>query len=249
MSWQDTRKEICDFNRENRAKIQEDCAFFFDALNLNRFGRGRFYLNEQNQCQAATLLYSDPLTAPAVLYRFQGNSETFNNAIRNTDQFSLFSYPDHQCDMLKFYRQELNISKGITLYNRTETYIDYWDFSGDEDANLSNVFSEEKLKYFKGIAAEFDRLNQVNIDESLFSLPEKIDYSPNDQLPVLNINQNLSEREIRCLALLNRGLGYKSIARELEISPRTVEYHLNNIKTKIGLNDRAALIQYFFNHF
>jgi DNA-binding NarL/FixJ family response regulator len=50
----------------------------------------------------------------------------------------------------------------------------------------------------------------------------------------------LSARETEVLRLLARGLGNADIARELVLSPRTVERHVANVYLKIGASGRTA---------
>jgi HD-GYP domain-containing protein (c-di-GMP phosphodiesterase class II) len=50
----------------------------------------------------------------------------------------------------------------------------------------------------------------------------------------------LTARESEVLALLAEGLPNKSIARQLEISPKTVGNHLEHIYTKLGVTNRAG---------
>jgi two-component system nitrate/nitrite response regulator NarL len=54
----------------------------------------------------------------------------------------------------------------------------------------------------------------------------------------------LSPREEDVLALLAEGMGNKEIARELDISVRTVEAHRLKIKQKLNINNSAGLIRY-----
>ncbi len=53
---------------------------------------------------------------------------------------------------------------------------------------------------------------------------------------------SLSKREKQVLELLMHGLTAKMIAQRLFISPRTVEQHVGNIKTKIGVSSKSHLI-------
>lgn len=55
---------------------------------------------------------------------------------------------------------------------------------------------------------------------------------------------NLTTRETEVLKLLVKGLANKDIARELDLSPRTVEAHRKNIYTKLGLHSPYALVEY-----
>jgi DNA-binding NarL/FixJ family response regulator len=50
----------------------------------------------------------------------------------------------------------------------------------------------------------------------------------------------LSEREVQVLRLLSRGLGNAAIARELGLSPKTVQNYVSTVLTKLGVPDRTA---------
>lgn len=52
----------------------------------------------------------------------------------------------------------------------------------------------------------------------------------------------LSERELSVLRLTARGMSSKEIAGTLRISQRTVEGHLNNIYSKLGVNSRTEAV-------
>lgn len=51
-----------------------------------------------------------------------------------------------------------------------------------------------------------------------------------------------SQRELQCIQLLLQGLIIKDIAAALNLSPRTVESYLNNIKSKLGVNRNTQII-------
>lgn len=52
----------------------------------------------------------------------------------------------------------------------------------------------------------------------------------------------LSYKEISVLNYLSKGKSAKEIASELSISPKTAEYHLDNIRKKTGLYHRSQLV-------
>lgn len=58
--------------------------------------------------------------------------------------------------------------------------------------------------------------------------------------PVITRPAGLTEREAEVVGLLARGLQTKQIARKLEISPKTVDRHIQNSYRKIGVSSRAA---------
>jgi DNA-binding NarL/FixJ family response regulator len=58
----------------------------------------------------------------------------------------------------------------------------------------------------------------------------------------------LSSRESQVLSALARGLSSKQIAREMDVSVRTVEAHRQSIKRKLVLGGQAELIKYAVEH-
>jgi DNA-binding NarL/FixJ family response regulator len=58
----------------------------------------------------------------------------------------------------------------------------------------------------------------------------------------------VSSREISVLRLLARGLPNKQIARQLGISPRTVEGHLSHIFNKLGVQSRTEALLWALDH-
>lgn len=59
----------------------------------------------------------------------------------------------------------------------------------------------------------------------------------------------LTNREKDVLKLIGRGLAYKEIAKELEISSRTVESHKNHIMSKLHLINKYELIRFSIENF
>lgn len=53
----------------------------------------------------------------------------------------------------------------------------------------------------------------------------------------------LSERQRQCLELVGRGLSSKEIARELGVSPSTVDNHIQYALTKLGLATRKDAVR------
>jgi two-component system, NarL family, response regulator LiaR len=66
--------------------------------------------------------------------------------------------------------------------------------------------------------------------------------------PRARANPELTRREREMLRLLAQGLRNKEIARELGISTRTVEGHLNNLYLKIGVGSRTEALLYAAEH-
>lgn len=58
------------------------------------------------------------------------------------------------------------------------------------------------------------------------------------------MDDTLSSREQVVLSLLASGLSNKEMARELDISVRTIETHRRNIKTKLDISTTPGLVRY-----
>lgn len=58
----------------------------------------------------------------------------------------------------------------------------------------------------------------------------------------------LSDRQVEVLRLLAKGLSNKEIARELFVSPRTAEHHVQDIYAKVGASSRAAAALFAMQH-
>ena len=58
----------------------------------------------------------------------------------------------------------------------------------------------------------------------------------------------LSKQQYRCLYFLSHGMTYKEIAREMTLSPRTVEYYMEAIRKKTNLKTKSKLVSFFLHH-
>jgi HD-GYP domain-containing protein (c-di-GMP phosphodiesterase class II)/DNA-binding CsgD family transcriptional regulator len=58
----------------------------------------------------------------------------------------------------------------------------------------------------------------------------------------------LSDREVEVLRLVARGLSNKEVARQLSISARTAEHHIQHVYTKVGVSTRAAVALFAMEH-
>jgi len=52
----------------------------------------------------------------------------------------------------------------------------------------------------------------------------------------------LNELELRILAALSRGVSDEAIAEEIERSPKTVSWHVQRIKSKLGVSSRIEAV-------
>ena len=68
------------------------------------------------------------------------------------------------------------------------------------------------------------------------------------RLPSVPWPAGLTEREIQVVRLLARGLQTKQVARALEISPKTVDFHIQSAYRKMGVSTRAGATLFAMQH-
>jgi HD-GYP domain-containing protein (c-di-GMP phosphodiesterase class II) len=66
--------------------------------------------------------------------------------------------------------------------------------------------------------------------------------------PPVPVPAGLSERECEVLALIARGMATKQVARQLGISPKTCDHHIQRLYRKTGLSTRAGATLYALEH-
>lgn len=99
-------------------------------------------------------------------------------------------------------------------------------------------------------------LKSASADEMLMAVKAVhmggIYYSPSIAEILMSTEQSaddtLSSREQVVLNLLAQGLSNKEMARELDISIRTVETHRRNIKFKLDISTTSGLVRYAIDH-
>ena len=88
--------------------------------------------------------------------------------------------------------------------------------------------------------------NHLDLD-MLAMLGEVLGAWPASEVPqsplVSQIDRHLTPRELLILAEIVKGHSSKEVARALDISPRTVEFHRANLLKKYGAKNTAELVR------
>lgn len=156
-----------------------------------------------------------------------------------------------------FYRERarlFSMDHGMVLVKHSKNYLETCCYSGLRSKGpLYNLFLNE-IGIFNAFMEHFKKqltcpLLQI-IEEGLKLEDFKKDYGkPPEELKRAQLLEKcglknilkVTKREKECLLALRSGYTYKEIGDFLEISERTVEHYLNNIKDKLGLEKRSEL--------
>lgn len=157
------------------------------------------------------------------------------------------------------------IGKGITLIDKQDDYVELFCFAGgcmNDPATRRFVNNldllDQFVNYFKQRAADLilqaeeQRILTPLIDHdwsptlkrqlhSKIANPERQEFISAISPEKEKINITFRERE--CIECLLQGLSSKEIGRKLEISPRTVERHLENIKLKFNCSKVTQILK------
>ena len=103
---------------------------------------------------------------------------------------------------------------------------------------ISFVNNNYNLTDFLNIVTQISQLLRVDWDYD-----QKVDFFDKAHMR----RPKLTPREIDCLSFYMRGGSTRTIADRLNLSIRTIEFYIENIKSKLGVNKRAELISLAFN--
>jgi DNA-binding CsgD family transcriptional regulator len=258
-----TNKNALEYSLKATRPIESSCHFFTDPLGLTTFGykriydTGRYLFISTNQ---------DWLTYHYQTIRDHGTffKKAMDLAYFNQSYITSWPYKpeDHFLEALNHF----GMWYGINFYKRYENYIELFTFSTSENRpNITSLYLntipyfEKFIKYFKLKNREILNIHDVSnlafIDHTfpttLVAPHETVilrDITKKIEPQSLLIEQGnniipLTVRESDCIKLLRKGITIKEIASFLELSPRTVETYINNVKEKTGCNNKSTLLK------
>lgn len=118
--------------------------------------------------------------------------------------------------------------------------------------NLKGLLLSERADRTLSLAIEAAEANQLFMDITANEMLKEILFEKQSLLSDGHADYGylelLTEREAEVLKYLADGLNYKSIAQTLFISESTVKTHINNIFTKLQVNDRTQAVLYALKH-
>ncbi len=122
-----------------------------------------------------------------------------------------------------------------------ERFINYFEYQARD---LIEGYHQDDLI---SLVNYHQKLNLEHINSELsFEIP-RLDFSMM-QGQYSHNNKIFTDREYECLSLIAQGYTMKTTARKLQISHRTVEQHLRNLKDKLGVNTKNQLVEVWHMH-
>jgi DNA-binding NarL/FixJ family response regulator len=118
--------------------------------------------------------------------------------------------------------------------------------------NVSAWLLSERSDRTLSLAIEASEANQLFVDFAVNNSLRTVIREKQSVLTTSNTNfanlELLTEREAEVLKYLCEGMNYKKVAQKLFISESTVKTHINNVFTKLKVNDRTQAVLYALKH-
>jgi|GEM_PF-5280123 len=174
---------------------------------------------------------------------------------------------DHVTNNFQRKLLTVNMSNSLVIYKKTEKSIRGYYFISEPHDYQSQIFIINNLTLFNKIT------NIVGnaLDQNEFLLEElvikKFQLFSTDQITKIFCNKKLDRvgsinninliangkqflftpKEVEVLEVVKFGCTAKDVANSLNISPRTAEWHLHNIKHKLGTSSKLAVMAFAQN--
>jgi DNA-binding CsgD family transcriptional regulator len=207
------------------------------------------------------------------LYRTRKTEDLYfrNAAILAQKQTTVF-WELHESESLAYdMLNKLGLQQGICIFRRKNNYVDVFYVASTKkitpniyDIYLNNPQSIMRLIGFfqEAVMPQLPLCDKEFLlpymDKCVLKLPsghEKFDENLKGFYDATKLKKytlhkenrelSLSLRELQCLHFLAKGSTSKDIALALQISYRTVEHYLSNIRNKAGCADKAELIELY----
>ncbi len=156
-----------------------------------------------------------------------------------------------------------NLSSGIEIIEKHRDYCDFYSFSGDDPIIYFTPMQllYQFIYYFKQecrsllLAASEDRLQLHNKEATVSSIPIMTigDAQTDVQSSNFSIKRYylegeykdvfLTKREVEILRRLEQGGAIKRLADALCVSPKTLDNHITNIKSKLQVSRATELLR------
>lgn len=264
------------FILNSTAEVAEICAPLFNYLNITYFEYLRVDKEGYRACLSTNGLkikyMLETEDADSVNYDFSfllKNSEYFfwQDMSHHMPVKTKISIANKIADI----RNIFNIDYGITIFETYNNYIEFFQFGSSPDNSSIIEFYLNNLDilklfilYFKDKANDLLKLcaanrimmpkfldtNKANIaTPAAKEIRNKFLKAIQHNRYFIDKNQTdvyLTRRELECLHMIANGYTAKETGKLLNISPRTVEDYVANIKLKLRYNTMAQAIKFYW---
>jgi DNA-binding CsgD family transcriptional regulator len=245
--------------------VSEISRQFFEKTTITVFDHVRLYKDGTRFSLCSNALWSNYLSKEVDSH----DLIIERNKIKNLPKYILWqgSLDIYTASIFQVAREQFNIDHGFTLIEYNKEYADLYYFASSRDNHdiqnfyINNIdILESFVSCYKSkgeclikLAEQKRTTPRIEHGYQEFPLSEEIikfnkiknTYfnSIDDKIKLPYIDTTFSQREIQCIKLLSKGFAAKKIAATLNLSHRTVENYIANIKSKLNISSKAQLVE------
>jgi len=225
-------------------EMNELCQPFFAATQANYFDYNRIYNDK-----SFLTLTSDAYWLEQFLkknYPLGTSIEQSGKHLWDSYYFNVATYDA---------KVNFNPAHGITIFTKHPDYIEYIDIAAPQENNKIISFYLNNYDCIENFIADFREKSQKLITIAESRLVKLSDAAPStskhnlliQKESVLLNSPELSNRERQCLEYYLAGATAKETAIILQLSHRTAEEYINNLKNKFKCKQKRDLLKIFNN--
>lgn len=242
-----------ELTKEYVNETYQHCKLLFDSVDFSYFSHMRYYLDSK-----VIGMVSDAALIDIVI------DNKFYLRRQDLEEFAQFNIlRKHTSKRNKVLCETLNIDHMLLYYSRHSDHYEMNAFGTIKSVNemvefyLNNIaLIKLFVQYFKDKSKNmvdklsdnpyiFEEFNQGFVFEHA-RIPCTDELVTKIEAERLIENYKLSPREMQCMKLLSQGKSTKEIARDLELSPNTVQFYINNLKDKVNCRKVAEVIKLYY---
>jgi DNA-binding CsgD family transcriptional regulator len=220
------------------AEMNELCSPFFQSFGANYIDYNRIY--EDNSLLTLT---SDGEWLEHFLKRRYKFCTAFKRAGMHLWDSYYYQLAVHDAKV------NFNHDHGITIINQQANYIEYFDIAAPQHHREITSLYLNNFDRIESFIKDFNEksLRLIKIcEKKLIKIPNAL-CSPDDVVAdnthTATKNIAISNREKQCLEFYLAGNTAKETAEILQLSPRTVEEYINNLKNKFKCKHKRDLLK------
>jgi DNA-binding CsgD family transcriptional regulator len=213
--------------------VKEVCRPFFSQLGINYFDYFRFYPNNTFVGLASNGDWVE---------HFFKRRYTMGSTLKNS---GIHLWEAYQSVEAVQEAREYSHDFGVSMFNQTPEYIEYFDFATDSNNRqiISTYYNTDALhkcaEYFKENAGHL--INKAAANPIIIPNSMQGNLIPDNDF-VNNNSTALTPQQLQCAIYLVKGFTIKEIGKILKLSPRTVGHYIENIKEKYQCSQKYELI-------
>jgi DNA-binding CsgD family transcriptional regulator len=251
------------YNKNILDKLITICEPLF-ASKITTFAYFRFFENGRY-----LYLCNDAKWVEYCLQNVQDNNTALGQEICHAkqDEFYCFLWPTTPKDELLTALYNFDIWNGLSIFKKLQDSVELWGFASSRESHFMPNFYINNIENLKDFTRLFNQKAKILIDTTdqnklaIYKNAVHDSYNFNDPYISKQINSFilatdikkypiitskgevfLSMRERQCLNYLSFGKTAKEIGKELNISYRSVELYLQNVKSKLGYSKKSEVI-------